>query len=170
VKANRVVPQPNPLQHSCLIALPAFYEPHAPLSELGQCGCGRNGGTSFALKYIQFTPLPCRSTSHTKMAAQPPSFAAANARPPVCYRLIMADEWAVAQASGGFAGSGIDVRDGYIHMSVGDEVKRTARLYFRGQAGLVLLKIGAWKATVESPRRAWSHASPRARQEQQIAG
>jgi uncharacterized protein (DUF952 family) len=81
------------------------------------------------------------------------------ARPAVGFRLVKADEWAATQAAGAFAGSGIDIRDGYIHMSVASEVKTTARVYFGGQRDVVLLKIGARKQR----RGECGHLPPRGR-------
>lgn len=59
------------------------------------------------------------------------------------YKLLPAAEWAQAQAAGAFTGSGIDIADGYIHLSAADQAQETARLHFAGRAGLVLLHIDA---------------------------
>jgi uncharacterized protein (DUF952 family) len=59
------------------------------------------------------------------------------------YKLLPAAEWAAAQAAGVFTGSGIDLADGYIHLSAADQAQETARLHFAGRAGLVLLHIQA---------------------------
>ena len=57
------------------------------------------------------------------------------------YKILPRAEWTAAQASGVFAGSGIDVADGYIHFSTALQVDETARKYFSGQADLVVLAI-----------------------------
>jgi uncharacterized protein (DUF952 family) len=61
--------------------------------------------------------------------------------PAVCFRLVTADEWTAAQASGLYAGSALDLRDGYIHMSPASEVHGTANRYFKGQTGVVVLVV-----------------------------
>lgn len=57
------------------------------------------------------------------------------------YKLLSADEWAHAQAHGGFDGSAVDVRDGYIHLSGRGQVVETAAKHFAGRTGLVLLTV-----------------------------
>ncbi len=59
------------------------------------------------------------------------------------YKLLSAQEWAGAQAAGSFAGSAVDLADGYIHLSAADQAQETARRHFAGQTGLVLLRIEA---------------------------
>ena len=59
------------------------------------------------------------------------------------YKLLPASEWAAAKAAGEFTGSGIDLADGYIHLSAADQAQETARLHFAGRDGLVLLRIEA---------------------------
>jgi uncharacterized protein (DUF952 family) len=57
------------------------------------------------------------------------------------YKLLSADEWALAQAYGRFDGSEVDVRDGYVHLSARDQVVGTAAKHFAGRTGLVLLTV-----------------------------
>ena len=45
------------------------------------------------------------------------------------------------QASGVFSGMPIDAADGYIHFSTAEQRDETARKYFAGQQGLVLLTV-----------------------------
>ncbi len=59
------------------------------------------------------------------------------------YKLLDAGAWAAAKAEGVFTGSAVDLRDGFIHFSAGDQVQETARLHFHGQANLVLLAVEA---------------------------
>ena len=59
------------------------------------------------------------------------------------YKILPRAEWIAAQDAGGFDGSSIDLKDGYIHFSTGAQAAATARLHFAGQAGLVLLKVSA---------------------------
>jgi uncharacterized protein (DUF952 family) len=57
------------------------------------------------------------------------------------YKILSAAEWDHAQAVGLFAGSAVDLQDGYIHLSTAAQAGETARRHFAGQAGLVLLKL-----------------------------
>ena len=59
------------------------------------------------------------------------------------YKILPADAWATAMRLGRFEGAGIDLADGYIHLSTAAQAPQTARLHFAGQAGLVLLRIDA---------------------------
>jgi uncharacterized protein (DUF952 family) len=58
-------------------------------------------------------------------------------------KLLRADEWAAFQASGVFAGSPDDLRDGYIHISTPDQVAGTAAKWFGGEIGLMALTLDA---------------------------
>lgn len=58
-------------------------------------------------------------------------------------KLLRASEWAAFQAAGQFAGSADDLRDGYIHMSVPEQVAATAAKWFAGEAGLVAVGFDA---------------------------
>jgi uncharacterized protein (DUF952 family) len=72
------------------------------------------------------------------------------------YKILRRDEWRAAQEAGVFKGSGIDLRDGYIHFSTREQAQETARLHFRGAADLVVLEIDAEKlgaALVWEPSR-----------------
>lgn len=55
------------------------------------------------------------------------------------YKILPRDAWDAAVAEGRFAGVAIDLEDGYIHLSTGAQAQETARLHFRGQAGLVVV-------------------------------
>jgi uncharacterized protein (DUF952 family) len=59
----------------------------------------------------------------------------------VIYKLMTAREWADTQARGRFAGSPVDRRDGYVHLSGADQVVQTAAEHFAGRTGLVLLTV-----------------------------
>ncbi len=45
------------------------------------------------------------------------------------------------KSSGVFTGAGIDLTDGFIHLSTGAQARRTAQLYFNGQGNLVLVAV-----------------------------
>lgn len=57
------------------------------------------------------------------------------------YKIIAADLWNAAQHDGVFTGAGIDLKDGFIHLSTGRQARRTAQLHFKGQDGLVLVAV-----------------------------
>jgi uncharacterized protein (DUF952 family) len=57
------------------------------------------------------------------------------------YRLIAADAWQRAQATGSFSGSEHDLRDGFIHFSTAAQVAETAARHYAGVAGLLLLGV-----------------------------
>jgi uncharacterized protein (DUF952 family) len=55
------------------------------------------------------------------------------------YKIVAADLWRAAEDSGVFTGAGIDLNDGFIHLSTGSQARRTAQLYFKGHGNLVLV-------------------------------
>ena len=57
------------------------------------------------------------------------------------YKICSTKNWKTAKQIGIFKGFGIDLIDGYIHFSSKNQVKETARLHFKGQKELLLLKI-----------------------------
>ncbi len=59
------------------------------------------------------------------------------------YKILTRAEWRVAQAAGIFAGSAVDLTDGFIHFSTAAQAGETARRHFAGQADLVVLEIEA---------------------------
>ena len=59
------------------------------------------------------------------------------------YKIVAADDWRKAQKSGVFSGSGVDLRDGFLHFSAAGQVRGTAERYFGGQDGLVLVAADA---------------------------
>lgn len=59
----------------------------------------------------------------------------------IIYKIVPAELWADAETAGVFGGAPIDLTDGYIHLSTGAQVRRTAELYFKGQDGLLLVAV-----------------------------
>jgi uncharacterized protein (DUF952 family) len=59
------------------------------------------------------------------------------------YKIVDAAAWTAAEESGVFAGSAVDLADGFIHFSTADQARETARRHFARQAGLVLLAVEA---------------------------
>jgi uncharacterized protein (DUF952 family) len=59
------------------------------------------------------------------------------------YKILSRAEWREALASGRFAGSPVDLKDGYIHLSAAAQAQETARLHFAGRGDLILLRLEA---------------------------
>ena len=57
------------------------------------------------------------------------------------YKIIDAAEWREAVAEGAYAGSAVDLADGYIHLSTADQLTETARKHYAGRDGLMLLTV-----------------------------
>jgi uncharacterized protein (DUF952 family) len=59
------------------------------------------------------------------------------------YKILTRAEWAAAQAAGTFAGSAVDLADGFIHFSTTAQSAETARRHFANQPDLVVLEVEA---------------------------
>ena len=59
------------------------------------------------------------------------------------YKICGPSEWRAAEEDGKFVGSGIDVRDGFIHFSSAAQVAETAAKHFARQTGLMLIAVDA---------------------------
>ena len=59
------------------------------------------------------------------------------------YKILPRAEWEAASAAGAFRGSPIDVKDGFIHFSAGDQWRETLEKHFAGQSDLVLVAVEA---------------------------
>ncbi len=57
------------------------------------------------------------------------------------YKVVSRPEWAEAERDGVFRGASVDLSDGYIHLSSGEQVERTVALYFADRDDLVLVAI-----------------------------
>lgn len=57
------------------------------------------------------------------------------------FKICPCSEWALAKAAGHYAGSAVDHRDGFIHLSSDAQVRETAARHFAGQEGLVLVAL-----------------------------
>lgn len=57
------------------------------------------------------------------------------------FKILTADQWAVLERDGQFAGAPVDLADGYIHMSTADQLGETLAKHFAGQTGLVIAEI-----------------------------
>lgn len=61
----------------------------------------------------------------------------------VVYKIVPAALWREAEAAGCFAGSPVDMRDGFIHFSTAAQAPETAARHFAGLDGLVLVAVAA---------------------------
>ena len=59
------------------------------------------------------------------------------------YKILRQSEWAALQESGSIPGAPIDIADGFVHLSSGEQVRETAARHFAGVDGLVLLALEA---------------------------
>ncbi len=57
------------------------------------------------------------------------------------YKILNANQWQDAVEQGAFAGSQVDLQDGFIHFSSADQVQETADKHFAGQSDLVLVAV-----------------------------
>ncbi|KAL1643088.1 hypothetical protein SLS58_005057 [Diplodia intermedia] len=72
---------------------------------------------------------------------------AANHHPTTAYKILTAPQWAGWQqhAAGRFAGAGIDLADGYIHLSTASTAGETFDRYFSDQTDLVVVEVDLTK-------------------------
>lgn len=61
----------------------------------------------------------------------------------IVYKIVPAASWRANEASGVFTGSGVDVRDGFIHFSTAEQVRETAARHFAGVENLLLVAVSA---------------------------
>lgn len=59
------------------------------------------------------------------------------------YKIGEAEAWRAAEALGVFAGSAVDLRDGFIHFSTAAQARETAAKHFAGRSGLALIAFDA---------------------------
>lgn len=59
------------------------------------------------------------------------------------FKIVPKDEWNAAAMVGTFYGSGIDLQDGFIHLSTGQQYEETLRRHFAGQSNLLKVEIDA---------------------------
>lgn len=57
------------------------------------------------------------------------------------FKIISVEDWAAFKADGRYAGSAVDLADGYIHMSTAAQAAETARKHYAGRDGLMLLTV-----------------------------
>ncbi len=59
----------------------------------------------------------------------------------IIYKVCSQSAWQSAVQAGRFGGAEIDLQDGFIHFSAGDQVKETVAKHFAGQSDLVLVAV-----------------------------
>ena len=59
------------------------------------------------------------------------------------YKIVNKAEWAKAEEAGVFEGAEIDLADGYIHFSTGQQVVETVTKHFAGQSNLLLVAVNS---------------------------
>tara|TARA_R110002072_G_scaffold136285_2_gene278621 strand:- start:59387 stop:59725 length:339 start_codon:yes stop_codon:yes gene_type:complete len=59
------------------------------------------------------------------------------------YKIFRDSEWQALRDKGSSNGAAIDLTDGYMHLSTGEQSAETAAKHFAGQADLMLLAIDA---------------------------
>ena len=75
------------------------------------------------------------------------------------YKILPLAEWTRAKEDQVFRGCGIDIDDGFIHLSSADQVAETLARYFAGQTNLVIIGVEEkmlgetlrWEASREGP-------------------
>lgn len=65
------------------------------------------------------------------------------------YKICDASLWEDAERNGVFTGAGIDIEDGYIHLSTAMQLAETARLHFHNRSGQVLVTVDADKLDIK---------------------
>lgn len=59
----------------------------------------------------------------------------------VVYKITSQQEWNAALAANHYPGAPIDLADGFMHFSTGEQAAETARKHFRGQKDLLLVAV-----------------------------
>jgi uncharacterized protein (DUF952 family) len=57
------------------------------------------------------------------------------------YKILTADQWIQFERDGVFHGAPVDIADGYIHLSTGEQLQGTLDKHFAGQAGLIIVEV-----------------------------
>lgn len=58
--------------------------------------------------------------------------------PELVYKIMPEADWLMARAAGAFAGSAVDLADGYVHLSAADQVEGTLARHYAGVDRLVI--------------------------------
>ena len=57
------------------------------------------------------------------------------------YKLLREEEWAAFQKAGAFAGSPLDLNDGYLHFSTAAQARETKERHFAGVETVILAEV-----------------------------
>jgi uncharacterized protein (DUF952 family) len=60
---------------------------------------------------------------------------------PTLYKICPYEHWLAAERAGALHGTGVDARDGFIHLSSATQVRETAARHYAGAANLMLLAV-----------------------------
>ena len=90
--------------------------------------------------FCRTCPMPIRVRSGSSCSA-PPWGIVPRPMDGIVYKVLRNADLAEAKAKGHFGGSAADARDGFIHLSSGDQLESTLAKYFAGQKDLVLIAI-----------------------------
>lgn len=95
----------------------------------------------FSLMLLVLCSSGCGENQQVDRAATDETIqASADQSPPnTLYKVLSADAWQQAELDGMFRGVGIDLEDGFIHLSARDQVKEMVAKYFANQDDLVLV-------------------------------
>ena len=74
-----------------------------------------------------------------------------NEHPTTAYKVLTADEMAALEHDGSFAGSAVDLADGYVHLSTAAQLTETVDRHFAGQNDLhvAAVDLGAFGASLK---------------------
>ena len=99
--------------------------------------------TLFSLALLVLCFSGCGKTQQAQQAAtdEPIQAPAEQSAPNTLYKVLSADAWQQAELDGTFRGVGIDLEDGFIHLSAPDQVKEVVAKYFANQDDLVLVSL-----------------------------
>jgi uncharacterized protein (DUF952 family) len=99
--------------------------------------------TLFSLALLVLCSSGCGKTQQAQQAAtdEPIQASAEQSAPNTLYKVLSADAWQQAELDGTFRGVGIDLEDGFIHLSAPDQVKEVVAKYFANQDDLVLVSL-----------------------------
>jgi uncharacterized protein (DUF952 family) len=61
----------------------------------------------------------------------------------IVYKIVPAPLWHASEGAGVFAGSPVDVSDGFIHFSTASQVRETAARHFAGVGDALLVAVSA---------------------------
>lgn len=61
----------------------------------------------------------------------------------IVYKIVPRAAWEEAEREGLYRGSADDVRDGFIHLSLAEQLEGTLERHFAGQRGLLLVSFDA---------------------------